>query len=249
MTIRGHNVLVSIFNQPPKLTQPPLLSGRENEYRPKCIDGCVAEGWKQACSFHRWINHMLYRCILEMIYKVLYESIGFTKVRHYMWTERPSLWRLVVIVLQGYQCQHCSCAFCVDCDLFVHETMHSCPGCASSRQTNSWFFAFARLPSRELSATAHHVAWQNRQCVVVVGFLNSVDSANHLWVIVVEKKSCMLQILPCHLYACDLLFRVHFFLLTYSTPWVKKKGATLTIAITLSILDQFAKFFHCCKQQ
>jgi len=28
-----------------------------------------------------------------------------------------------------------------------------------------------------------------------------------------------------------------------------KKGATLTMAITLSILDQFAKFFHCCKEQ
>lgn len=37
----------------------------------------------------------------------------------------------------GYQCQQCSCVFCVDCDLFLHETMHSCPGCASSRQTNS----------------------------------------------------------------------------------------------------------------
>jgi len=29
----------------------------------------------------------------------------------------------------------------------------------------------------------------------------------------------------------------------------QKKGATLTMAITLSILDRFAKFFHCCKQQ
>ena len=28
-----------------------------------------------------------------------------------------------------------------------------------------------------------------------------------------------------------------------------KKGATLTMAITLSILDRFAKFFHCCKEQ
>jgi len=26
-----------------------------------------------------------------------------------------------------------------------------------------------------------------------------------------------------------------------------KKGATLTMAITLSILDRFAKFFYCCK--
>jgi len=29
----------------------------------------------------------------------------------------------------------------------------------------------------------------------------------------------------------------------------QKKGATLTMAVTLSILDRFAKFFHCNKQQ
>jgi len=28
-----------------------------------------------------------------------------------------------------------------------------------------------------------------------------------------------------------------------------KKGATLTMAITLSVLDRFAKFFRCCKEQ
>jgi len=28
-----------------------------------------------------------------------------------------------------------------------------------------------------------------------------------------------------------------------------KKGATLTMAVTLSILDGFAKFFHCCEEQ
>jgi len=28
-----------------------------------------------------------------------------------------------------------------------------------------------------------------------------------------------------------------------------KKGATLTIAITLSFLDGFAEFFYCCKEQ
>jgi len=36
---------------------------------------------------------------------------------------------------------------------------------------------------------------------------------------------------------------------TLYTPWVKKKGATLTMAITLSILDRFANFFHYCKDQ
>jgi len=29
---------------------------------------------------------------------------------------------------------------------------------------------------------------------------------------------------------------------------IQKKGATITMAITLSILDRFAKFFHCCKE-
>jgi len=29
----------------------------------------------------------------------------------------------------------------------------------------------------------------------------------------------------------------------------QKKGATLTMAMTLSILGGFAKFFHCCKEQ
>jgi len=29
----------------------------------------------------------------------------------------------------------------------------------------------------------------------------------------------------------------------------QKKGATLTMAITLSIFDRFAKFFHYCKEQ
>jgi len=26
-----------------------------------------------------------------------------------------------------------------------------------------------------------------------------------------------------------------------------KKGATLNMAVTLSVLDRFAKFFHCCE--
>ena len=32
-----------------------------------------------------------------------------------------------------FKCPLCSCLFCGECDLFVHETLHSCPGCASSR--------------------------------------------------------------------------------------------------------------------
>lgn len=36
-----------------------------------------------------------------------------------------------------YQCRKCKHIFCIDCDIFVHETLHSCPGCASSRKTQT----------------------------------------------------------------------------------------------------------------
>ncbi|XP_035829288.1 general transcription factor IIH subunit 2 [Aplysia californica] len=32
-----------------------------------------------------------------------------------------------------YTCDKCERHFCLDCDLFTHEVLHSCPGCASSR--------------------------------------------------------------------------------------------------------------------
>jgi len=33
-----------------------------------------------------------------------------------------------------YQCPDCSNIFCCDCDIFFHETLHSCPGCVGARQ-------------------------------------------------------------------------------------------------------------------
>ncbi|KAI0215659.1 General transcription factor IIH subunit 2 [Lamellibrachia satsuma] len=34
---------------------------------------------------------------------------------------------------KAYRCPKCRHVFCVDCDVFIHESLHSCPGCASSR--------------------------------------------------------------------------------------------------------------------
>ncbi len=28
-----------------------------------------------------------------------------------------------------YQCPRCKQHFCIECDAFVHETLHTCPGC------------------------------------------------------------------------------------------------------------------------
>ena len=33
-----------------------------------------------------------------------------------------------------YQCPDCRNIFCCDCDIFIHEALHSCPGCSSTPQ-------------------------------------------------------------------------------------------------------------------
>ncbi|XP_072387489.1 general transcription factor IIH subunit 2 isoform X2 [Diabrotica undecimpunctata] len=33
---------------------------------------------------------------------------------------------------QVYSCPNCKRIFCIDCDIFVHETLHTCPGCATN---------------------------------------------------------------------------------------------------------------------
>nr|ACO15623.1 General transcription factor IIH subunit 2 [Caligus clemensi] len=32
-----------------------------------------------------------------------------------------------------FACPQCHKNYCIDCDIFIHETLHSCPGCASTR--------------------------------------------------------------------------------------------------------------------
>ena len=31
----------------------------------------------------------------------------------------------------GYQCRKCHAIFCLGCDIFIHDTLHNCPGCSS----------------------------------------------------------------------------------------------------------------------
>ncbi|XP_012251418.1 general transcription factor IIH subunit 2 [Athalia rosae] len=34
-----------------------------------------------------------------------------------------------------YMCGKCSQGFCLDCEIFIHETLHTCPGCATNPDT------------------------------------------------------------------------------------------------------------------
>lgn len=36
-----------------------------------------------------------------------------------------------LVSVQAYSCPLCKESFCIDCDLFIHETLHNCPGCTS----------------------------------------------------------------------------------------------------------------------
>ncbi|KAM9329936.1 general transcription factor IIH subunit 2 isoform 5-T5 [Gastrophryne carolinensis] len=38
---------------------------------------------------------------------------------------------------QVYICSVCQCVFCVECDLFVHDSLHCCPGCVHAQPNPS----------------------------------------------------------------------------------------------------------------
>ncbi|XP_041378338.1 general transcription factor IIH subunit 2-like [Gigantopelta aegis] len=52
-------------------------------------------------------------------------------------SQKPGCYACQVVIKESnvYRCEKCSQIYCLDCDLFVHETLHSCPGCASFRRT------------------------------------------------------------------------------------------------------------------
>jgi len=78
--------------------------------------------------------------------------------------------------------------------------------------------------SLSLSTSQNTVVMQSQQLFIVNMIIyRTKNNKNVLWQVALHKNS-------------------HY---TVS----QKKGATLTMAITLSVLDRFAKFFHCCKEQ
>lgn len=48
-----------------------------------------------------------------------------------------------------YRCTLCGCDFCIDCDVFIHEVLHNCPGC-ESRSRNHKLSASKQLTSKDL---------------------------------------------------------------------------------------------------
>ncbi len=36
-----------------------------------------------------------------------------------------------------FQCPLCQCVYCLDCDTFIHESLHNCPSCEMSRPLSS----------------------------------------------------------------------------------------------------------------
>jgi len=69
-------------------------------------------------------------------------------------------------------------------------------------------------------------------------------SENETYVQVVIDVIDLIELLPLPQVA---YVDVHLKFIIYTVS--QKKGATLTMAITLSVLDRCAKFFHCCKEQ
>ena len=49
-----------------------------------------------------------------------------------------------------YECPKCGAVFCSNCDIFLHETLHSCPGCSSRPG------ASGQQPHTNGNGQAHH---------------------------------------------------------------------------------------------
>ena len=42
---------------------------------------------------------------------------------------------ITVLEYADFECPHCRHAYCTACDEFLHETLHTCPGCQMPRQS------------------------------------------------------------------------------------------------------------------
>lgn len=45
-----------------------------------------------------------------------------------------------------YSCPRCHNQFCVDCDIFVHEVLHNCPGCWAAGSSISTVQILSKKP-------------------------------------------------------------------------------------------------------
>ena len=75
---------------------------------------------------------------LSIMYWIYIFQISVSELRQDPSTTMPSCFSCVrqfstSSEAKCFKCPLCSRFFCGECDLFVHETLHSCPGCASSR--------------------------------------------------------------------------------------------------------------------
>lgn len=101
---------------------------------------------------------------------------------------------------QAYVCQECQQPFCIDCDLYCHETLYSCPGCESQlRPSDNWIlWQWRRLPppppplnleiwhwdcvSLCINSCVNVSSVQQWPCVAVLGVSTS-ESMWFLWVL------------------------------------------------------------------
>lgn len=53
--------------------------------------------------------------------------------------------------LQVYVCPECKLPFCIDCDLYIHGTLHNCPGCTSTPPLQQWRYHMIRFTKQNHS--------------------------------------------------------------------------------------------------
>ena len=64
---------------------------------------------------------------------------------HWCAFENQAISKITFIISQVYYCPQCEHLFCMDCDIFIHDSLHSCPGCTAAPQREGWDLSFIYL--------------------------------------------------------------------------------------------------------
>jgi len=78
---------------------------------------------------------------LARSYHHLFPVLPFTQIEiEFLPTQKPKICfscqaQITELHKYVYKCEICCQIFCLDCDMFIHDSLHTCPGCSTNQKT------------------------------------------------------------------------------------------------------------------
>lgn len=81
------------------------------------------------CCPHWCFYRCCQACQGELKDKSVRNTHAYTHTYMDTWMSCRSTHKACLVCPQVFSCPSCLGVFCVDCDLFIHDSLHCCPGC------------------------------------------------------------------------------------------------------------------------